>query len=437
MNTFFKTIKSLLSTTNEAVTDDAKITSEEVALLGSYDSIPQLVGEGNTKEALQQLIQLHGKDNYDLQFLQERFDRNEEQYKSKRIDFKEYNITLAQINNALLQTLPQSDKKTATISPDVIHKLLSKDKIKETLALLVQADYEGVILLQAGFNVAQKAFADKRITEETRQLEKNRTIISILNIVDKGAVDKADAPLSLKETIRDLVARAQLEKALDLLIQTGNEEAQLLKTRLINAQQQARIGRSSHSDFSAINNEIMDDILNIIEPPVQKDNSKSNKIESPIEQTLVNRTTVQELISNGKTEQVFILLQQSGYPEAAALYEKFKAHKRHLHLGLLQESTWAAFQKELYEEILTWQYVEETTPKKMLSATDKLHIQQLLQSNKTEKALHFCKGFGNPYFILLFSYNQIINNSKFGLITEADKQQQLEAINAALRHLIA
>jgi hypothetical protein len=156
-----------------------------------------------------------------------------------------------------------------------------------------------------------------------------------------------------------------------------------------------------------------------------------------MEQTLVNKTIVLELISNGKTEDALMLLQQSGYPEATPLYDTFKAHKRSLHLGMLQYAEWTALEKEWHKEILTWQYAEDTTPQKILSPTDKWHIEQLLQLNKTKEAVHFGKDFGNAFFLLLGSYNQIINNSKMGLITEADKKQQLEAINAAIRHLIA
>lgn len=152
---------------------------------------------------------------------------------------------------------------------------------------------------------------------------------------------------------------------------------------------------------------------------------------------MINKTVVLELISNSKTEEALVLLQQSGYPEATPLYDTFKAHKRNLNLGMLEYAQWATLEKEWQREIATWQYVEDSTPQKMLSATDKSHIEQLLQSNKTEEALHFGKNFGNDFFLLLGSYNQIIKNGKLGLITKADKEQQLEAIDVAIRHLIA
>ena len=153
-------------------------------------------------------------------------------------------------------------------------------------------------------------------------------------------------------------------------------------------------------------------------------------------QALVDKTIVQTLISNSKTETALVLLQKSGYPEATALYDTFKAHKRSLHLGMLQYAEWATLEKEWQREIATWQYAEDSTPQKMLLETDKSHIERLLQLNKTEEALHFGKDFCNDFFLLLGNYNQIIKNSKLGLITKADKQQQLEAINAAIQHLI-
>jgi hypothetical protein len=289
MNPLLKKIKALLGIKNELVTDDDETTSEATVVLAPYNQISAFVGEGNTKEALQLLTECQGHEDYALKLLQERFDSNEEHYNAKRIDFEEYRITLAQINYALLQMMPQNDKKMEKISPERIHKLLKKDKIKEALDVLAQANYEDVVMLKAGFTLAQKALADKRLTEQTWQLEKNRTTFAIMSIVeiDKKAVDKFDVPLNSKETIKPLVESVQSEA------------------------------------------------------------------------------------------------------------------------------------------------------KKILSATDKLHILQLLQLNKTKEALHFCKGFGNSFLLLLGNYNQVVNYSKMGLITEADKKQQLEAINEAIQHLIA
>jgi hypothetical protein len=461
MKSFFKTIKSLLGTKkedNQATSEEAVLSefydpipqrvgtdttkealSKEAALSESYNQIAQLVGAGNTKEALQLLTEWQGNEDYALQLLQKRFDSNEEQYKLKRIDFQEWRTTLARINQSLLQMLPKNDKKEGTVSLDDIHKLLNKDKIKEALNLLVQANYADVIMLQAGFNLAQKEFADKRITAKIWKSELERTIFAIMNTVgiDKRTVDKADAPLDLMETIRQYVVNAKLEKALDVLIQIGNEEAQLLKIRLLDAQQQAAMGKLNYSDFSVIHSKISESLLNIVEPPKPKEKPKSDDVKPPIEHILVDKTIVEALISNGKTENALVLLQKAGYPEATALYGTYNAKKRRLNLGMLQEPEWAMFQKELYEEILTWKYAKETTPDKILSATDKLHIQQLLQSNKTKEAVHFCKDFGHPFLLLAGQYTQIVNNSKMGLMTEADKKQELEDIKTAIERLIA
>ena len=250
---------------------------------------------------------------------------------------------------------------------------------------------------------------------------------------------KDNNDINLMDTIRNLVAKAQTGKALDILIKAGNQEAKLLKSRLLDLQQQEKYGKINHQEANVIRNEITNSILEIVCPSDVKPqivNSIEDKDEMKAH-TLVKKSTVLQLIHNNQTERVLLLLQKAGYPKAALWHETYKAKMRLKDMGMLSYKDWDVLQKQMNEDLLTWTYLDESITQKILTDIEKRHIKELLVSNQIAEALHCCKGLGDKSVILLGHYNQMVKNLKLGLLTLAEEKVHLQEISKGIEELIA
>lgn len=155
------------------------------------------------------------------------------------------------------------------------------------------------------------------------------------------------------------------------------------------------------------------------------------------ELTLLDKSMIRELVRNGNTEKVLLQLQKAGYPESAIAYDRYKEKANQMQIGALNSSEWYALQKQLYEDILTWEYLEETKPKSLLTEAEKLHIRQLLNSHQTAEALNLCKDLGDKPAILSGYYTRIMKGKILGLLTESEQKGYLDEINGGIEVLIA
>ncbi len=245
--------------------------------------------------------------------------------------------------------------------------------------------------------------------------------------------------IELMDTIRNLVGEAKPEKALDLLIKAGNQDAKLLKSRLLDLQEQEKYSKIKHKDASVIRNEIAHSILEIVSPSEAKTQSENpiEDLDELGEHTLVKKSEVLQFVSIGKTEQALLLLQKAGYTKATTWYEKYKAKTRLKNMGMLSYNDWYDFEKQINEDILTWAYLDEPMSQRILTAAEKLHIKELLNSNQIAEALHLCKGLGDKSAILLGFYTQIVKESKVGLLTHSEVKEYIKEFNNGIEELIA
>ena len=160
-------------------------------------------------------------------------------------------------------------------------------------------------------------------------------------------------------------------------------------------------------------------------------------VETSIEYTLLDKSIIRELISNGNTEKVLLQLQKAGYPKATIAYEQYKEKAKLMQSGTLNVSDWYALQKQLYEDILTWEYLEETRPQILLTQAQKLHIRQLIKNNQTADALNFCKDLDDKPAILSGYYERIMKGRVLNMLTESEHDAYLIEINEAIEELIA
>jgi hypothetical protein len=244
--------------------------------------------------------------------------------------------------------------------------------------------------------------------------------------------------INLIDTVRNLVVIANLGEAIDLLIEAGNEEAKLLKSRLLDLQQKVKYGKIRHQDGSVIHTEIAYSILGIVCPSEVKPQNE-NLIEDKDElgeHTLVKKSEVLHLVSSGQTENALLLLQKSGYPKAALWIDKYKAKTKLKNLGMMSNNDWYDLQKQINEDILTWAYLNESILLRVLTDTEMLQIKELLNSNQIAEALHYCKGLGDKLAVLLGLYTQILKESKAGLLYYTEEKVHLKEIIKGIEELI-
>ena len=160
-------------------------------------------------------------------------------------------------------------------------------------------------------------------------------------------------------------------------------------------------------------------------------------LETSIEHTLLDKSIIRELISNGNTEKVLLKLQNAGYPKATISYEKYKEKAKLMQMGTLDTSEWYTLQKQLYKDILTWEYAEETRAQILLTQAQKLHIRQLIKNNQTADALNFCKDLDDKPAILSGYYERIMKGRVLNMLTESEEHAYLTEINEAIEELVA
>jgi Effector-associated domain 11 len=250
--------------------------------------------------------------------------------------------------------------------------------------------------------------------------------------------DKDNNYINLIDKVRNLVAIDNLGEALDLLIEAGNEEAKLLKSRLLDLQQKVNYGKIRHQDGNVIHAEIACSILEIVCPSeVKPQNENLIEVKDELgEHTLVKKSEVLQLVSTGQTENALLLLQKSGYPKAALWFDKYKAKMKLKNLGMMSYDDWYDLQKQIIEDILTWAYLDESISLRVLTDTEKLQIKELLNPNQIAEALHYCKGLGDKTAVLLGLYTQILKESKAGLLTYTEEKVHLKEIIKGIEELI-
>lgn len=160
-------------------------------------------------------------------------------------------------------------------------------------------------------------------------------------------------------------------------------------------------------------------------------------LDIPIELTLLDKSIIRELISNGNTEKVLLQLQNAGYPQATIAYDEYQEKAMLLQRGSLESREWNALQKQLYEEILTWEYLEETKPQSLLTEAEKLHIRQLLNSHLTAEALTLCKKLGDKPAILSGYYTRIMKGRILNLLTESEQKAYIVEINGVIKEWLS
>jgi hypothetical protein len=161
-------------------------------------------------------------------------------------------------------------------------------------------------------------------------------------------------------------------------------------------------------------------------------NFAEKNVGTSIEFTLLDKSIIRELISNGNTEKALLQLQLAGYPEATIAYQKYKEKARLMHIGMLNTADWYALQKQLYEDILSWEYLEDTRPQRLFTNSAKLHIKELLNTQQTAEAINLCKDVDDKSAIISGYYTRIIKGKELGLLTESEQEVYFAEINEAV-----
>lgn len=158
------------STTQKPLPTSASIDQEQVSAidlpqktLTDRARILNLLVEGKTEEAIDMLAQITDED---LTGIKEKANSLAVNYRNGLIRFEDYNIESNKLNYAIYELLPARDHAVTYVSHTTINSMLEEDKIDETIELLLSAGYDGISLLKARTQRAQRAYRIGTITAE-------------------------------------------------------------------------------------------------------------------------------------------------------------------------------------------------------------------------------------------------------------------------------
>lgn len=134
--------------------------------------------------------------------------------------------------------------------------------------------------------------------------------------------DKEDADISPYDKILSYLSHGKLDKALDLLIEQGIEEALLLKTRLVDVHTLSEMGKLKNAELNITRNRITHAILCILEPTTPQDDFISPFAEPEIEPTVVYKPR-QKALSEAEKAHVAQLILQNKTKEALHFCKDF------------------------------------------------------------------------------------------------------------------
>ena len=160
--------------------------------------------------------------------------------------------------------------------------------------------------------------------------------------------DKEDAEMSPYDKILSYLAHGKLDKALDLLIEQGIEDAEMLKNRLVEVHTLSEMGKLKNAELNIMRNRIAHAVLCILEPTTPQDDFISPFKEPEIESSVVykprqkalsetEKAHVAQLILQNKTKEALHFCKGFGYA-FTALSSAYVETLRNDKLGLMTEA---------------------------------------------------------------------------------------------------
>lgn len=126
--------------------------------------ILNLLIEGKPEEAIDLLEQIIEKDVTGMKKNAKGLQAN---YLHGIIRFEDYNIQSNKLNHAIYELLPPREHSVTYVSHTTINSMLEEDKIDQAIELLLNAGYDGMSLLKARTQRAQRAYRTGTITAGT------------------------------------------------------------------------------------------------------------------------------------------------------------------------------------------------------------------------------------------------------------------------------
>jgi hypothetical protein len=291
-----------------------------------------------------------------------------------------------------------------------IQTLLNEEKTQEALTLFAETGSPESELLQSRYDRLLEAKALGKGSAEHWQIERNRIHFALLEFTKPETREATSSP-DPSEQIRHLIAKGETEAALQLLLSMGKKEAEELLARLKATQKQFATREIDYGSLSKVQADIAKETLMLSQGKKGAEKSPSNPLpatqHTPPTIDPAQKMTLQEAapkirqeLRDGNIEEAIYLLFQADISVANALYARFSEASRLNVLGLVDFGERSRMQTQIFNAILQSPEMQSTESFDTPDATEKAEILQLLQEQKTEKALERCQSYGDAYLLL-------------------------------------
>jgi hypothetical protein len=293
-----------------------------------------------------------------------------------------------------------------------IQILLNQEKTQEALTVFAETASPESELLQSRYDRLLEAKALGKGSVEHWQIERNRIHFALLEFTKPETPPQSSSPDNdHSEQIRNLIAKGETEAALQLLLSMGKMEAEELLARLKASQKQFAMREIDYGSLNEVQADIAQKTLMLSQGKKGAEKSPSNPL--PITQHTpptidpAQKMTLQQAapkirqeLRDGNIDEAIYLLFQADISVANALYARFSEASRLNVLGLVDFGERSRMQTQIFNAILQSPEMQSTESFDTPDATEKAEILQLLQEQKTEKALERCQSYGDAYLLL-------------------------------------
>lgn len=225
------------------------------------------------------------------------------------------------------------------------------------------------------------------------------------------------------EQIQTLLDEEKTQEALDLFSKTGSLEAKMLQARYDNLMKVSPRSPADMEHWHIERNRIHFALLEFTKEEGQKLNPKAA---APF---------IRQALREGNLEEAVQLLFRADIVIAKVLHGRLCESARLSVLGLIGIEERARLQAQICEAILNDPEMRATASRQTPSADIKAQVLQLLQEQKTEKALNLCQEYGDDYLLLQASYSIAQKEWSKNLIASEYFEALKSKINYSLQEL--
>ncbi len=321
-----------------------------------------------------------------------------------------------------------------------IKALIQLKNTQEALHLFAQSGHPDAAILQGRYDLALQLKSTMPKEDETEwQITLNRIHFALLEMSNVKP-DMPEPSGDLPTQIRELVAKGDTQAALYLLRSSGDQNAEILLDRLKKAQlqftaQEINYSRLSHI-IALINNEIIGGEKS--EAKETRPSERPMPDLDPAQKISIQKAApeIRQAIGQGKLKETIDLIVRTEVKESVPFYHHFTKGAEQYKLGLIESAEWLRLNAQLYQEILTLDWMRESDSSILPGSALRIKILEILQNPKLDQAFILCQGLGDQFLMLSAQFATAKKLFEAQMITAHDFERQKNRLHAALQMLL-